>query len=132
MTPDTAPMTLADAVALYFPRGGLTVSSLRTEARKGRLRLVRIAGKDLVTPAAIERMIALCQEPHAARTSQSESPPDAGRSGKSEMAERCASARAAVLMTARELKSGLRNTSPRNTGQPSASVIRPAFPSRTP
>ena len=41
--------TLAEAVALFFPRGPLTVSSLRNEIRKGRLRATKPAGKLLVT-----------------------------------------------------------------------------------
>jgi hypothetical protein len=53
----TAPMRLAHAAAMF----GLTVSALRTEARHGRLAVSRVAGKDFVTKAEIERMFERCQ-----------------------------------------------------------------------
>ena len=53
----TAPMRLAHAAAMF----GLTVSALRTEARHGRLAISRVAGKDFVTKAEIERMFERCQ-----------------------------------------------------------------------
>ena len=39
---------------------GFPVASLRTEARKGNLILLRIAGKDYVTSDAIKDMVAKC------------------------------------------------------------------------
>jgi hypothetical protein len=56
-----APLRLADAIEIAFPRGGITVSGLRKEAAKGRLIIERIAGKDFVTLAAINAMRAECR-----------------------------------------------------------------------
>ena len=42
---DLAPLHLADAVALAFPNGGMTISGLRREAAKGKLAISCIAGK---------------------------------------------------------------------------------------
>lgn len=55
------PMPLEVAVKECFPFGGASVSTLRTEARKGRLAIERIGGKDYVTRAAIEQMRKLCR-----------------------------------------------------------------------
>lgn len=52
------PLTLAEAVALLFPEGPLTVASLRTEIRKGRLRFSRVAGRLFVSRAAINSLFA--------------------------------------------------------------------------
>ncbi len=49
---DDEPIPLADAAEIFF-RGRLSVSSLRTGARKGNLVIERIANKDFVTPRAI-------------------------------------------------------------------------------
>jgi hypothetical protein len=59
----TTPLRLADALQIAFPNGGMTVSGLRLEAARGRLKLERIAGKDFTTLAAIEEMRALCVVP---------------------------------------------------------------------
>jgi hypothetical protein len=55
------PLRLADAVRYAFPRGGLTVSGLRTERGHGRLAIERISGKDFTTLRAIEEMRKLCR-----------------------------------------------------------------------
>lgn len=44
---------------------GYPVSALRTEARKGRLALIRVAGKDFVSQEAIREMERLCKEQRA-------------------------------------------------------------------
>lgn len=51
---------LAVAAKRFFPQGGITVHSLRSEARAGRLRLIRIANKDFVTEDAILEMVERC------------------------------------------------------------------------
>lgn len=56
----TTPLRLAAAVQAAFPQGGMTVSGLRLEASRGRLKIERIAGKDFTTLAAIEEMRSLC------------------------------------------------------------------------
>lgn len=56
----TTPLRLEDAVRLAFPAGGMTVSGLRTERRKGNLAVMMLAGKEFTTLAAIEDMLAKC------------------------------------------------------------------------
>jgi hypothetical protein len=43
------PLRLARAVEVAFPDGGMTVSGLRSEAKKGRLAIEVIAGKHFTT-----------------------------------------------------------------------------------
>src|SRR5690606_16185620 len=57
------PVRLADIVSLAFPAGGMTVSGLRREASRGHLMMMRIAGKDFTTLAAIEEMKTRCLVP---------------------------------------------------------------------
>jgi hypothetical protein len=57
-TVPTRLLTLAEAAALLSPSGELTARSLRTEARHGRLQLIRIAGRDYVTASALNEMVA--------------------------------------------------------------------------
>lgn len=59
---DDEPVTLKEACRLFFG-GRLSPSSLRTEASKGRLQIMRIAGKDFVTRQAIEDMKIACIRP---------------------------------------------------------------------
>jgi hypothetical protein len=66
------PIRLCDAVGLFFPHGGMTLSALRTEARKGRLVVERIAGKDFVTRRAINEMRRLCRDQESRHASSSE------------------------------------------------------------
>lgn len=54
-----SPYTLEEAARKFFPNGHWTVSSLRTEIRKGRLRPLRIAGTFDLTESAIREW---CQE----------------------------------------------------------------------
>ena len=56
-----APLKLALAAKLAFPDGSMSASGLRREARKGRLVVERIAGKDYTTVEAIEEMRKLCR-----------------------------------------------------------------------
>ena len=80
---DDTPLRLRDAVAIAYPMGGVTVASLRREAQKGRLVIERMAGKDFVTLASIDRMRELCILP----IPQSAAP--APRAGSSETAPGC-------------------------------------------
>jgi len=59
---DTIPVPLAAAVRVFFPHGGMTVSGLRSEARKGRLKVLKIANKSFVTKNAIDAMLQECVE----------------------------------------------------------------------
>ena len=56
-----APLRLSVAAKLAFPDGSMTASGLRREAARGRLRIERIANKDFVTLAEINRMRELCR-----------------------------------------------------------------------
>jgi len=58
---DHAPLRLAAACARAFPNGDMTVHGLRKEAKRGRLTIWRIAGKDFTTIAAIKEMLELCR-----------------------------------------------------------------------
>ena len=58
-----APLRLKAAAALAFPGGTMTATGLRQEAKRGRLALMRIAGKDFTTLDAIEEMKQRCQLP---------------------------------------------------------------------
>src|SRR6266403_1489429 len=60
VAPD-APLRLSIAAKLAFPDGSMTVSGLRREADRGRLRIERIAGKDFTTLEEIKRMRELCR-----------------------------------------------------------------------
>src|SRR6516165_3016253 len=55
------PLRLAVAAKVAFPDGSMSASGLRREARRGRLVIERIAGKDYTTLACIERMRELCR-----------------------------------------------------------------------
>jgi hypothetical protein len=55
------PVPLQVAAEIFFPAGGVTEQSLRTEIRKGRLAVERIAGKDFVTKRAIDEMRERCR-----------------------------------------------------------------------
>ncbi|MBB3020402.1 hypothetical protein FHR70_003483 [Microvirga lupini] len=53
-------LSLGEAVALFWPDGPLSVSSLRTAIRDGRLPVSVVAGKFFVTPLAL-RALSNCQ-----------------------------------------------------------------------
>ena len=54
------PLRLDVAARIAFPRGGMTAASLRREAKRGRLVIERVAGKDYTTLNHIKRMRQLC------------------------------------------------------------------------
>jgi hypothetical protein len=58
-----APLRLATAASLAFPDGSMTAAGLRREAKRGRLVIERIAGKDFTTLANIDCMRELCRVP---------------------------------------------------------------------
>jgi len=70
----TAPLRLAEAVKIAFPRGGMTVSGLRREIARGRLAVEFIAGKQFTTLADIEEMRKLCRDQARARDSGNAQP----------------------------------------------------------
>lgn len=58
---DDTPRRLSVIAKLAFPEGGMTASSLRREAERGRLAIERIAGKDFMSFQAIAEMRKLCR-----------------------------------------------------------------------
>ena len=59
--PDT-PLRLKTAVEVAFPFGGMTVSGLRREAKKGHLAIEEIAGKQFTTLRHIQEMREKCRD----------------------------------------------------------------------
>ena len=53
--------TLREAVETFFANGPLTIASLRSEIRKGRLEATMPAGKLLVTERALVEMLKRCR-----------------------------------------------------------------------
>jgi len=91
---------LADAIRRFFPAGsGITVSSLRNEARRGRLHIIKIANKDFVTAEAIQAMLerCTCHVPESPPASISENTSAASRNGQS-LTEQGRSARTAAQL----------------------------------
>ncbi len=118
---DTQPLRLDVAASLAFPDGSIGASGLRREARKGRLAVERIAGKDYTTLRAIEEMRELCRvQPkvpacgsnQSAVMQQGTSAP--GLCGSS-ATDRGKLALAALLATAQAPSKPSRSTSPGNT-----------------
>ena len=54
--PDDAEMLIEEYIAVFYPDGPLTASSLRTEIRKGTLTPSPVAGKFYITPAKVRAM----------------------------------------------------------------------------
>ncbi|MDX0485263.1 excisionase [Sinorhizobium medicae] len=94
-----APMRLKDIILIAFPHGGITPAGLRREAKRGRLKLMRIAGKDFTTLTAIEDMQRLC----VVEPDRSEAPLHPDDRGKAALA--------AARAIAHELRTGRRGQS---------------------
>ena len=100
---DDSALTLKEAAAEY----GFTVSTLRAEHGRGRLKIYRIGKKDYTTPADIKDMVQQCRvDPRG----QGFTLIRGERSGLSET-ERASSALAAARETAQALKRRSPNTS---------------------
>jgi hypothetical protein len=124
------PLRLDTAAKLAFPYGGMTASGLRREAKRGRLVIERIAGKDFTTLRHIEEMREQCQ--------RSAKVPDSGSSqsamkkedahgkqhGSSETMDRSSSALAALQKTVQALNAPCKTTSPASTRSPANTVVR--------
>lgn len=116
-------MTLFEAVAVFFPHGPLTLSSLRTEAKAGRLAVCRVAGKDLTTPGAIKELVTPCRAENPSHPASISEPNATERRSGSSSTVAGKSAQAAARRTLQELRQRSRTTSPTSTNQPSAPVI---------
>lgn len=125
---DTTPLRLADAVHVAFPMGGITGSGLRREAARGRLAIIRIAGKDWTTLADIKEMMEKCRvrpkEPISGCDPLGETNPVPSRApdGSSKI-EACKLAQAAAMETANRLKESLQNASRQNMRRRGANVV---------
>ena len=117
---DDDPVTLDDACELFF-RGRLTKSSLRTEARRGNLELIRIANKDFVTHNGVKRMIEKCRknESRQGYISEKTGIETSGSSGT----EQPMSAQDALRIKLKTQAKSSKNTSQKNMS-PSAEVVR--------
>lgn len=123
------PVRLADAVRLFFPAGGMTLSALRTEARKGRLEVMRVAGKDWTTHRAIREMLDRCRVAKARPVSPSAPKLTDEGSGSSETGS-AISAQAALRIKLSKPPKDLRTTSGAASGRTRQNVVR--LPSSSP
>lgn len=108
------------AVASQF---GLTAAALRTEAKRGRLVIWRVAGKDWTSVAEVNRMFQNCRVTPEALTYGSDRLASAAipPSGSSETPD-ASLALASALATVAMLKGGSRSTSPASTHRRAASA----------
>jgi excisionase family DNA binding protein len=98
---------------------GITERALRTEARRGRLRLVKLAGKHYVTPSALDDLIAAATVPASSPCHVDDCQPDSICAEPEEIAqpsgslstERKSLALAQAQMTVQRLKQRSRNIS---------------------
>jgi hypothetical protein len=105
-------MTLVEAVAVFFPQGPLTLSSLRTAIACGGLAIARVAGKDLTTPAAIRKLVTPCRAAKPSRRDSGTAPmptPGSSSTGNGK------SAQAAAAKTLTERRKRLKPTSQTDT-----------------
>jgi hypothetical protein len=128
---EDAPLRLAVAARLAFPGGGMSAAGLRKEAVRGRLVIERIAGKDYVTLAAIQKMRELCRIHRKAPDCGSGQPEEEkNRLGSSET-DQSKSALNAALATARRLSKNSPIISPPSTDRSASAAVIP-LPSRSP
>jgi len=123
---DTDPITLTEASELVL-RGVVSVSALRSEAKRGNLAVERIGKNLFTTPAAIREMRAKCRVVPSLPDSTSERMTEHGSSGTEEKTSELAALRASVSVLKRGSLSTLRKSTP--TSQPRAESPIP-FPSR--
>jgi hypothetical protein len=125
---DTA-IPLKKAAEMFFPAGGVTASTLRIEAQRGNLIIIRIGRQDFVTKDAIDQMLENCKCPvqknhHALRSSAIRTDLHPGSSETARKRE----ALVAAQVSCRELKKNSRNTSDTNTPR-QGEVVRGTFTS---
>jgi hypothetical protein len=84
------PIRLATAAELAFPDGSMTVSGLRSEARKGKLVTWRVAGKDYTTMGEIDDMLERCRTPSKLIETLSSSPKSSDKSEAGKIAQAAA------------------------------------------
>jgi hypothetical protein len=130
---DDEPMTLIEAVAVFFPEGPLTVSSLRTEIANGRLATAKVAGRYYVTPANLKalfepRTLTCPESPKAPAFTFARPGPTGGQApSMSSATVEQKSALAAARMSLKALKKPSGSTSAQNASR-SRSMDAPAIP----
>ncbi|MGB6084994.1 hypothetical protein [Parvibaculum sp.] len=126
---DDDPITLEEASSLVL-RGAVTVSTLRAEVRRGNLTVEKIGKNLFTTPAYIRQMRERCRVQQSHHDSTSGRTKTGDQSGSS--ATGIVTDELAVLRTtAKALKGGLLNTSPKSTLRDQRQVANPIqFPSR--
>jgi hypothetical protein len=122
---DTTPFRLKDAIAIAFPMGGMTEKGLRREAKRGRLKVSRIAGKDFTTLRDIAEMMESCRVNSSLPAYGSESATVVRRSGSSKTAASNSSL-ARLSTNVERLKRRSPNTSAGSTSQTLRTDIRRA------
>src|SRR5207249_1281688 len=120
IAPET-PLRLSIAAAIAFPDGTMTAAGLRREARRGRLTIERVAGKDYTTLANIQEMRELCRLDPRAPVFGSATRADMPAAGSptlqpgSSATETIKKARAAALTIVKELSERSPPISPAST-----------------
>ncbi|UYE95769.1 excisionase [Sinorhizobium meliloti] len=105
-----SPLRLSVAAALAFPDGSMTTAGLRRESKRGRLTIMRIAGKDYTTLAYIEEMKGKCLVNANRQGSGSGQPTAHEPPFGSSSTEETNIALDAALTIARALRSGSKST----------------------
>lgn len=126
---DDDPLTLTEAVAVFSDKFPMTVSTLRTEIRRGRLTPAEVAGKHLVTPAQIKALFRCPVTPKApASTFGQDGPKKVSSPSGSSETERLRAAQAAALSISRRPSASSASISPpssrRRPARPTADVIQ--------
>jgi hypothetical protein len=135
-TPSPGPddlLPLDVAAKLAFPHIRMTASTLRTEHRKGRLAIYRVAGKDFTTLADIARMKTLCRIQEKAPGSGSSQQDETAAPGSSSNAACGASETDApknALASARARVTALRQSQAPKSKKPSPTTSRLSEKSR--
>lgn len=125
---DTDPITLTEASEVVL-RGAVSVSTLRAEVKRGNLTVERIGKNLFTTPAYIREMRERCrvQQNRHDSTSGKTATATSGSSATATATDELA----ALRTTAKALKGGWLNTSPKSTHHARQKAASPIpFPSR--
>lgn len=123
MSETDTPLRLADAARIAFPDGGMTAAGLRRERDRGRLEVWKVAGKEYVTLAAIQRMLDRCRQgPKESASTSGQPKAEAQPNGSSGMDAR-ASAQAAASWLEQRLRECSRPTLKATTTRAGGNVV---------
>jgi hypothetical protein len=125
-------LTLAEAAKILSPEGRVTAHTLRTEARRGRLKLVQLGGKHFVTEDALDELVAAATIVTSSPCPDADCQPDCTFAEAAMTAEAHTSfstdrkklAQAQALMIAQELRRPSGATSSKTTSRPVAQTGR--------